>query len=163
MRVLVAGVGYSHMRDLSIGPALVPFLQALDWPAGIDVDDLSFGPIAVVQRFQDHPGWYQRVVFVAGVVRGRRPGQITVSRWEGDLPPDGEVQQRISEAVTGVISLDNLLVIAERFGVLPADVVVVEVEPADTGWGEGFSPQVEARWNEILKTVQEVALRGYCG
>ncbi len=34
MRVLIAGVGYSFLRDLSVGPVLVPELRRLDWPAG---------------------------------------------------------------------------------------------------------------------------------
>ena len=59
----------------------------------------------------------------------------------------------MSEAVTGVISLDNLLVVTEAFGAFPDDVRVVEAEPADESWGEGFSPELEARLSEIEETV----------
>lgn len=163
MHVLIAGVGYHFLRDLSVGPVLVPRLQQLDWPPGVEIDDLSFGPIAVVQRFQDRPGYYDRIVFVAGVERGRSPGQVHCYRWAGELPDDEEVQQRVNEAVTGVISLDNLLIIAGRFGVLPPDVRVVELEPEDTGWGPGFTPPVEAALSEMIDTVRRVALEGFDG
>jgi hydrogenase maturation protease len=163
MYVLIAGVGYSNMRDLSVGPALVLWLRGLEWPTGVEIDDLSFGPIAVVQRFQDRPGWFDRVVFVAAVERGRRPGQVYTYRWHGDRPDDDEVQRRVNEAVTGVISLDNLLIIAQYFEVLPRDVIVVEVEPEDAGWGPGFSPSVEAVLGEVIDTVRQRALHGYDG
>lgn len=163
MNVLIAGVGYHNLRDLSVGPVLLPALRQLDWPADVEIDDLSFGPIAVVQRFQDRPAYYDRIVFVSAVERGREPGCVYVYRWNGDLPDADEIQARVGEAVTGVISLDNLLIIAQHHGVLPADVIVVEVEPVDTGWGEGFTPPVEVALNEAIDVVRQVALNGYNG
>lgn len=158
MPVLIAGVGYQNLRDLSIGPLLVPKLQQLDWPAGVEIDDLSFGPIAVVQRFQDRPGYYDRIVFIAGVQRGHEPGKISTYRWTGELPGTAEIQQRIGEAVTGVISLDNLLVISQYFGVLPRDVRVVEVEPEDINYGLELTPRVEAALDQVIETVRHTAL-----
>jgi len=158
MNVLIAGVGYQNLRDLSLGPTLVPVLRRIEWPPGVEIDDLSFGPIAVVQRFQDRPGYYDRIVFVSGVERGREPGRVYCYRWRGTLLDDAQVQERVAEAVTGVISLDNLLIIAQRFGVLPRDVTIVEVEPEDTGWGLSFTPQVAAALDEVIATVRRAAL-----
>ena len=59
----------------------------------------------------------------------------------------------MSEAVTGVISLDNLLIVCGALGGLPDDVRVVEVEPADEGWGEGFSDTIQARLAEVEEAV----------
>jgi hypothetical protein len=70
------------------------------------------------------------------------------------LPPPEEVQARVAEAVTGVISLDNLLIIATYFGKLPRDVVVIEVEAADEGWGEGFTPDVEAVIPQVIEKIR---------
>jgi hydrogenase maturation protease len=156
-KILVAGVGYQFLRDLSVGPALVPMLRELSWPEHVEIEDLSFGPIAVVQRFEDRTEPYQRIVVVSSVERGREPGRVYCYRWSGELPNEAEIQARIGEAVTGVISLDNLLVIAEHFGVLPEDVFVVEVEPEDTGWGDGFTPRVEASLSEMIETVRRLA------
>jgi hypothetical protein len=55
--------------------------------------------------------------------------------------------------VTGVISLENLLIVTEAFGAFPDDVRVVEVEPADESWGDGFSPVIEAKLEEIEEAV----------
>ena len=163
MRVLIAGVGYPFLRDLSVGPVLVPQLRQLDWPAGVEIDDWSIGPIAVVQRLEERPGRYDRIVFVASVERGREPGRVSCYRWSGHLPDAAEIQQRVGEAVMGVISLDNLLIIGQHFGVFPPDVVVVEVEPEDTGWGSGFTPRIEAALDEAVAAVRRAALDGRYG
>ncbi len=151
MRVLVGGVGYRNLRDGSLGPYLVDLLaeRAGD---GIEVEDLSYGPVQIVHNLQDRPP-YDRLVIVAAVARGRPPGALARYRWPGTLPPADEIQERVAEAVTGVISLDNLLIVCGALGGLPRDVVVVEVEPADEEWGEGFSPEVEARLPEVVEAV----------
>ena len=159
--VLIAGVGYQFMRDLSIGPVLVPELQRMEWPSGFEVDDWSIGPIHIVQRVEVRPHPYDRIVLFAAVERGREPGQVSSYRWDGLLPDPEEIQQRVGEAVMGVIHLDNLLIVGQQFGALPADVLVVEVEPEDIGWGAGFTPRIEAVLGETVATVRRLALDGY--
>jgi hydrogenase maturation protease len=161
MAVLIAGVGYQNMRDQSVGPDVMPALSQLDWPAETEILHLHFGPIHVVQWLEERPGHFDRMVFVAAVARGRKSGGVYWYRWEGILPPAEEIQQRIGEAVMGVIDLDNLLIVAQHFRVLPADVIVVEVEPEDTGWGVGFTPGVEAALPTVIETVWRVATEGY--
>ena len=55
-----------------------------------------------------------------------------------------------------MISLDNLLIVTEAFGGFPDDVWVVEIEPEDEGWGEGFSETIEAKLPEIEEAVWSV-------
>ncbi len=143
-RVFIAGVGYTNLRDLSVGPVVVPELQRLDWPSGVEIDDLSQGgPIAAVHRFREAPP-YERVILFGGVGRSRQPGQIYCYRWDGCLPDRDEIQMRVSEAVTGVISLDNLLIVGGFFDIWPPNVVVVEIEPRDEDWGPEFSELIKA-------------------
>ena len=144
MRTLIGGVGYSYLRDGSLGPLVVEELAREPWPDGVAVENLSYGPIAVMQRLQDADPPFDRLVLIAAIRRGRPPGTATVYRWDGQLPDAAEIQARVAEAVTGVISLDNLLVITGFFNALPSDVLVVEVEPEDEGWGEGLSAAIEA-------------------
>ena len=123
MRVLIGGVGYRNLRDHSLGPWLADRLsaQARD---GIEVEDVSYHPIGLSQNLQERPV-YDRVVLVGAVARGRQPGTIVAYRWRGELPAPAEVQARVAEAVTGVISLDNLLAVVGTFGGFPGDVRVV--------------------------------------
>ena len=151
MRVLVGGVGYRFLRDGSVGPYVSDTLASRA-RNGIEVEDLSYHPVGLSQNLQERPP-YDRLVLVSAVRRGRPAGSVTSYRWDGVLPSPEEIQERVSEAVTGVVSLDNTLIVCGALGGMPDDVRVVEVEPADDGWGEGFSPEVERRLPEVLETV----------
>jgi hydrogenase maturation protease len=148
-RILVGGVGYRHLRDMSVGPFVADTLAPRD---GIEVEDVSYHPVGLSQNLQERPA-YARVVLVGATERGRPPGTVTAYRWDGRLPSRDEVQARVSEAVTGVISLDNTLIVCGALGGLPEDVRVVEVEPEDQGWGDGFSPTIERRLPEVVEAV----------
>lgn len=151
MRVLLGGVGYRFLRDESVGPWAVEQLRER---AGgpVEVEDLGYHPVGFVHNLEDREP-YDRLVLVGSVRRGRAPGTVEVYRWDGALPGRDEIQARVAEALTGVISLDNLLVVTGALGDLPADVRVVEIEPGPEGWGEEFSPEVAARLDEVLEAA----------
>ncbi len=48
-KIFIGTVGYHNLRNHSIGNALLPQLQKMHWSAGVDVDELNWGPIAIVQ------------------------------------------------------------------------------------------------------------------
>jgi hydrogenase maturation protease len=156
-RTLVGGVGYAFLRDGSLGPLVAAELAAEAWPDGVSVEDLSYGPVAVGQRLSEARPPFDRLVLVGAVRRGRAPGTVTVYRWDRRLPDEPEIQARVGEAVMGVISLDNLLVVAGFFEALPPAVLVVEVEPEDEGWGDGLSPAVAAARPEVCALVRGLA------
>ena len=151
MRILVCGVGYRFLRDNALGVWVTDTLapQATN---GIEFEDLGYHPVGFTQNLNDRPP-YDRIVFVGAVERGREPGEITAYKYDHVLPPEKDVQEHVGDSVTGSISLDNLLVVSEAFKALPEDVWVVEVEPADETWGDGFSPEIEAKLPEIVETV----------
>jgi hydrogenase maturation protease len=151
VRILVCGVGYRFLRDNALGVWVTDTLapQATN---GIEFEDLGYHPVGFTQNLNDRPP-YDRIVFVGAVERGREPGEITAYKYDHVLPPEKDVQEHVGDSVTGSISLDNLLVVSEAFKALPEDVWVVEVEPADETWGDGFSPEIEAKLPEIVETV----------
>ncbi len=161
-RVLIGGVGYRNLRDHSAGVAAVDRLTSDAWPADVRVEDLSYNPVAVVQRLEDdlpqRP--FDRVVLVSSVPRGgdRAGGVITAYRWDGELPPPEEIHRSICDAVTGIVSLDNLVIVGGHFRVWPQILVVVEVEPALHEFGESFSAPVAASFDTLCETVRRVAL-----
>lgn len=159
MRVIVAGVGYRNLRDHSVGVAVVDRLEARPWPADVVVEDLSYNPIAVVQWLEDEPAdrRFERAVVVAAVERRRAPGTVTAYRWDGVLPGDEEIQRAVTEAVTGVIALDNTLIVTRHFGALPDEVIVVEVEPAVHEFGEAFSDAVAGAFDVVCEQVVALA------
>jgi hydrogenase maturation protease len=152
-RILVAGVGYTNLRDLSIGPALVARLQRDRWPAGVVIADLSYSPIDVLFQLQAVPR-FSLGIFAGAVLRGRPPGSVTVMSWNSPPVTLDELQSRVSEAVTGVINLENLLLILDHFGALPEQVIIVAIEPFDQSWGDGFSALGEAALEEAERRVR---------
>lgn len=126
----------------------------------VSVEDLSYNPIAVIQRLDDEPPdrRFGRAVVVSAVRRADRPtGTVTCYRWDGVLPPDEEIQRAVSDAVTGIIAVENTLVIARYFGSLPPDVVVVEVEPEMHEFGAAMSAPVQAAFEKICDLVMSFA------
>jgi hydrogenase maturation protease len=149
--VLVGAIGYRNLRDGSVAFEVIERLNG-DAPDGVEIEDVSYHPVGFTQNLQDRPP-YDRIVLIASVARGRAPGTVTAYRWDQKLPDKEEVQTRVSEAVTGVISLDNTLVVCGALGGFPEDVRVVEIEPASEEWGEQLSPEVEERLPEIVEAV----------
>ena len=100
VRVIVAGLGYRNLRDHSVGVAVTDRLEREAGPPGVVVEDLSYNPIAVIQRLEDEPvdRRFERAVLVAAVERnGRAPGTVAAYRWDGVLP----VEEAIHRAVFG--------------------------------------------------------------
>ncbi len=152
-RTLIAGVGYRNLRDLSAGNAVVDALLELEWPPEVEVEDLSYGPMDAIFRLRE--ARFARLFVVGATARPARfPGEVYRRRWRYEPEPAELVQGRVAEAVTGVISLDNLLVICAHFEALPPEVIVIEIEPEDDGWGEGFSPRVERAIGRIAADLR---------
>lgn len=158
MKVLIAGVGHPNLKDLSFGQVLLPFLKKQKWAEDFDFENLSFGAIAVLQWFQDYPGKYDRVVFVSAAEReGRTGGTLDSYRWKFEPLDEEVVQECVAESVTGIISLDNLMMILQYFKALPPEVEVIEIEPVDAGIGFECSPEITARFDEFSEIVRERA------
>lgn len=153
---LVGGVGYAFLRDFSVGPILVRELQDESWPDPIVVEDLSYGPVAVVHRLNEADPPFRRLLVVGAVRRGGAPGAVRAYRWDGVLPAPDEIQDRVSEAVTGVIGLENLVLVPAALGAVPKEIVVVEVEPEVEASGEGLSPRVRSGAERAKKAIRRL-------
>jgi len=129
-RIALGLVGYyQFIRGYPLGPELMERLERMSWPDHeVEIKEMNWGPVAIVQDFQASDISYDRVVLVAAVQRGSAAGTITCRKWVGGELDVMSVQNRIFEAVTGIISADNLLVIGEHFDIWPEEVIVIEVE-----------------------------------
>jgi hydrogenase maturation protease len=157
--ILIAGVGYSNLGDMSFGRVLISDLAKMRWPDHVHVEDLSYGPIMIYHWLESSPIKYDKAIFISAAKRGRAPGTLEVYSWQHPRLEATEIQARIEEAVTGIISLDNLLIICRHFDVLPKDIVVVEIEPQDDDWGLEFSPVVAARVGDAIEIIRQEAVK----
>jgi hydrogenase maturation protease len=157
--VLVSGIGYSNQSDMSFGRVLYARMAEMSWPEHVHVEDLNFGPIMIYQWLEESPVKFDKVVLVSAAKRGRGPGELEVYRWDGVLPDAAGVQACVEEAITGVISLENLLVVCKHFGVLPDDVMIIEIEAQKDDFGLEFSPEVAAKADEAIELVRAEVMR----
>ena len=157
--ILIAGVGYTYLHDWSVGPKVAALMQGRDFPPGVVIDDWSFGPLDAVYRLRDEQPPFDRVVFFGSQDRGKPPGTVTRHVWSRDELPDTDgIQSAIGEAISGVISLDNLVFVCGALDALPPDVVLLEVEPTeDQSFGDGYSPEVEKAIPLLVRYIEEEA------
>ncbi len=161
MRAVIGGVGYRNLRDHSLGIVMSDDLEPLAQPPALLVEDLCYGPVAVAQWFLDEAreAPITRAVFITAIGRddGRAPGTISAYRWDHALPSEEEIQRCVVDAVTGVILLDNTLVVVEWMQALPEETIVIEVEPLEHAFGDEMSPAVAEAYTEVRRLALHVA------
>ena len=167
MRTVIGGVGYRNLRDHSLGIVMSDELEPLARPPALLVEDLCYGPVAVAQWFLDEAreAPITRAVFITAIGRddGRPPGTISAYRWDRVLPSEDEIQRCVVDAVTGVILLDNTLIVVEWMGALPDETIVIEVEPLEHAFGDEMSPAVAEAYAEVRRLALHVATNEAAG
>lgn len=153
-RALVGGFGRPGMRDLDFGRQVVECLQQLEWPDTVVVEDLSCSAPLVLHRLQElRPA---KLVLVGAVARDF-DSPATIRRYQLDRTPPApdDLCRSIEESAMGLVDLDHTLAMARHWGGLPADTVVIEVEPAEADFGLGFSEALACSLDAILDLVRE--------
>lgn len=131
LNCLIGIVGYSPVLDAyPLGPQLMLGLERrFAGLEGIAIENMTWGPIHIVQHFQDDDGPRPaRLILIGGSPDSASPGAVTAYKWGGGKLPAALLQERVYEAVTGIVDIDNTLAIGEHFGIWPAEVYVVEVD-----------------------------------
>ena len=163
-KILIGTVGYHNLGNHSLGPALLPMLQTLKWPEGVEVEEMNWGPIAIVQKFQALQIPYHRVILLAAIERpGRTIGNIDVFRWMGGVPDDEMIQACVGDAVTGVISVENLLIIGEHFKIWPPEMYIVDVEPGVETAGIEFTAEMQEAIPDIINAIHHLCNNNNAG
>lgn len=158
-KVLIGIIGYHNLRNHSVGPIIQPQLEELEWPEVVDIKEMNWGPIAITQEFESMGVPYSKVVFLCALERpGREVGEITCFKWNGLLPSEKQIQACIGDAVTGVVSIENLLIIGEHFDIWPQEVYVVDVEPGPEQSGPHLTPKMEAQIPAVVDSVRTLSL-----
>ncbi len=160
-KTLIGTVGYHILGNHSVPPMLLPHLEKLSLPEYVKVDELNWGPLAVVQMFEEENPPFERVVILCAVQRtGRAIGQIDVFKWQGMLPDNEQIQACVGDAATGVISVENLLVIGEYFNIWPSEVYLVDVEPGPEVAGEQWTWEVQQCIPHVITVIKKLATNG---
>lgn len=159
MRTLIGGIGYPDLCDHSAGLEVIARLAAHGHGPDVMIEDTSYNPIAIVQWLEAEvpERRAEQIIFVSAVERGRPGGTVTAYRWDGVVPAEEVVQQAVTEAVTGVIALENTVVIGGYFRVFPGTVAVVEIEPIDHAFGSSVSGPVTQAIDRATELIRSIA------
>ena len=154
----MGGIGLPWLRDLDFGTNWLARAASLQWPHDVVLEDMSYSAHRVMHRLEElRP---RRAVLLGCMPRGTGPPG-TIRRYSLSERPEfdpAEVHERLAEAVGGVVDLDHTLAVCRYWNALPFDTVVIEVEPAESGFGWGFSKPVENAVERVLEMViDEVA------
>lgn len=178
---LIGIVGYSAILDsYPLGPPLMAGLEtALADAVHVSVENFTWSPVHIVQRFQnDEMPRPDRLVLIGLSATSRRPGDVQACQWRGGEASELAVQERVYEAVTGIVDLENTLMIGEYFKAWPKECFTVEADMqgntfgrlvmADSeGWSAdenallehfGFSPTEQRQ--RIINMAADIARNG---
>ena len=160
-RTVLGTIGYHNLSNHSIAPLLLEKINQLEWSKHVTVEEMNWGPIAIVQWFQSLEIPFERVVLFTAIQRPKRKiGDITIFKWGGKTPPEREIQARVGDAVTGVISPENLLIIGEYFKIWPEEVYMIDIEPGPEKAGETLTTKVGEKVMDYLKILETVCQYG---
>jgi hydrogenase maturation protease len=158
VRILVAGVGNSWLRDDGFGGEVARRLSARTMPAGVAVMDAGTGGLDLAYEVMRG---YDALVIVDVSQQGGEPGTLYV------MEPDEEsVDGNIADGeAINPHGMDpkTVLRFVKSIGAWPGRVVVVACEPADVSdLGFGLSEQVQGVLDRAVELVVETVdeLRG---
>ncbi len=136
--VMVGIVGYSAVvESYPLGPKLLEELEEIfgDDP-NVLLENFTWSPVHIVQRLQGGEMTRPDRIVLVGLAAGSiKPGTVAVHRWIGGTQPEVKVQERIYEAVTGIVDLENTLMIGSYFKVWPNECLTVEADLAPDTFG----------------------------
>jgi len=158
VRILVAGVGNSWLRDDGFGGEVARRLSAREMPSGVAVMDAGTGGLDLAYEVMRG---YDALVIVDVSQQGGEPGTLYVME-----PDEASVDGNIADGeAINPHGMDpkTVLRFVKSIGAWPGRVVVVAREPADVSdLGFGLSEQVQAVLDRAVELVVETVdeLRG---
>ena len=172
-KILIGIVGYSPVLDsYPLGPNLMNNLKERDWAnINVDVQNMTWSPIHITQRLQENKLEFDRVVLVGSKTISTNPGRVESYKWKSKKVEEIKIQERIFEGVTGVVSLENTLVIGDYFKIWPIEFFTVEVDLPGEVFGDIVIAENQGKSKntdliEILKfdpekVIEEIELQTY--
>jgi hydrogenase maturation protease len=147
-KILIHGIGNEIVTDDGIGPKLVKRLKGNLSREDIDFDTAFLGGLEVLEFIQG----YQTVIFIDAIrTRGGVPGTVYKL-----LPEDFNSTIHLSSVhdVSFITAMD----LGKKLGLeMPEFIHIIAVEIVeDRVFDDNFSPQIQAKYENIFKEVKEI-------
>ncbi len=153
-RILVAGIGNVFFGDDGFGVEVAGRLNGRGLASGADVVD--FGIRSYDLAYALTSGRYDTAILVDAASRGGAPGDIYV------LVPSLEPDAEPAPANAHAMNPERVLRMAQTFGRLPSQILVVACEPETLGGEEGqlgLSESVNAAVDRAITVVESLVTR----
>jgi len=145
-RVMVMGIGNLLLKDDGAGiHALRVLQQTVCPPAGVDVELVDAATCPDLSVYMD--GSVDKLIIIDAVRASGNPGAVY------RFTPDVLESEGNDFASVHNLTVRESLGLMRIAGTLPAEIVIIGVEPADMAWGITLSPEVAAKIPEIVSAV----------
>jgi hydrogenase maturation protease len=146
-KILVLGVGNPFRRDDGIGPAVISHLKS-EWRFTDSKVDLLDGGIDGLSLIDCIEG-YEKVLVVDAVDMGAVPGEVRMFS-----PEEAKLTIKADTLSTHGFGLAEVIALMEKLEMKP-DMHIIGIQAKDVNFGEGMSPEVSSKIEEILKLIKE--------
>lgn len=133
-KTLVIGIGNPLMSDDGLGRKALEMLAQQDLPPGVELIELGTPGWGLAANFEG----YQKVVIIDAVRMGQKPGA-----WRRFSPQEVRFISNDASLSLHEPGLAESLELAQALDMLPEEIIIYGVEPANTGFGLELSPQLE--------------------
>ena len=141
--ILVLGVGNILLRDEGVGVRVVEAMAEMELPPDVELFDGATAGLDLLDVLADR----RRVVVIDAVKGDYEAGTVLRLGPEDLLPSDG---RGVSLHEIGLL---EALMLAERLGTPPQEVIVLGVKPRDVGCGLALSPEIARLVPRIIELV----------
>ena len=141
---LIVGLGNPLRGDDGIGTRVIQMLVAETLPGGVEVVEGGTQGLGLVSLME---GW-RRVILVDAANVGQPPGGFVRFTPQEARLLGGDQHISIHNA-----GLRDALLLAETLDLLPDEIVIYGMQPANIDWDSSLSPEVEATMPELVKAI----------
>jgi hydrogenase maturation protease len=142
-KVIVLGIGNTLMQDDGVGVKAIRSLQQSSLPEGIDMEIIDVGTAPDLSVFVDRG--VDKLIIIDAVQAHGIPG--TIYRFTPALLEGSEFVSAHD------LSIRQSLAMMQLVGNLPAETVIIGVEPEEIGWGTNLSSKIEQKLPDVVATV----------
>ncbi|MBN1526299.1 MAG: hydrogenase maturation protease [Candidatus Omnitrophica bacterium] len=142
-RIAVVGIGNTLRRDDGIGVTVLGSLLSLYKRERIDYLDFGSASFDLLNRMSS----YDAMLVIDGIEASLEPGELKIARLE-------DITYDLKEAVTSThgFGFSTLLELYKKLGA-KTRVYIAGIQVADTSYGEGFTPQLADKKEEITGRI----------
>ena len=151
--VLVLGVGNPLRGDDGLGPRTIEELEDRELPEKVETLDAGTGGLDLLHLIEGR----DRVIIIDAADLDRGTGQVAPGELVRFTPNQVHLMEAGDRLSFHHAGLAEVLALARALDRPLPPIVVFGVQPQDVGWGQGLSPEVEAKLPALIEAVlQEI-------